>query len=67
MANAKENGPQAPIYLGGPSFQSQVIQAFANTGATAIGAKHVPAYASLRGMAAGRKNKRLHLYNPRYK
>lgn len=36
-----------PFWLGDLSFQSQVIQAFASTGAKAIVAENVPGYASL--------------------
>lgn len=38
-----------PFYLGDPAFQTEVIQAFASTGACAIIAEHVPGYASLDG------------------
>ena len=38
-----------PFYLGDLSFQAEVIQAFANAGASAIVAEHVPAYADLEG------------------
>ena len=38
-----------PFYLGSPAFQSEVIQAFAGTGARAIVAEHVPEYARMEG------------------
>lgn len=38
-----------PLWLGTPSFQSQVIQAFRKTGARAIVAESVPNYARLAG------------------
>ncbi|HLA98089.1 MAG TPA: hypothetical protein VJL34_06520, partial [Anaerolineales bacterium] len=38
-----------PFYLGAPAFQSEVIQAFANTGASAIVAERVPPFADLDG------------------
>lgn len=38
-----------PFWAGGPAVQSEVIEAFARTGAKAIVAEHVPGYASLTG------------------
>jgi hypothetical protein len=38
-----------PFWMGNPALQSEVIQAFANTGARAIVAEDVPNYASLVG------------------
>jgi hypothetical protein len=38
-----------PFWLGNPDFQSEVIQAFASTGAEAIIAEEVPGYATLTG------------------
>jgi hypothetical protein len=38
-----------PFYLGDINFQTQVIQAFASAGASAVVAEYVPAYASLPG------------------
>jgi hypothetical protein len=38
-----------PFYHGQPEFQAQVLAAFRETGASAVIAEHVPAYASLQG------------------
>jgi len=37
------------FWVGGPALQSEVVRAFASTGAKAIVAEHVPSYASLVG------------------
>jgi hypothetical protein len=37
-----------PFWLGTPTFQSQVIDVFRNTGAKAIVAEDVPGYAKLK-------------------
>lgn len=41
-----------PFWLGDPALQSEVVQAFASTGAKAIVAEHVPSYATLSGWHA---------------
>jgi hypothetical protein len=38
-----------PFWLGDPTLQSEVLHAFASTGAEAIVAEHVPGYATLSG------------------
>jgi hypothetical protein len=51
-----------PFWLGSSTFQSQVIEIFAETGAKAIVAEHVPPYASLVGWhRVGKSNYYIHV------
>jgi hypothetical protein len=53
-----------PFWLGEPALQREVIEVFADTGAKAIVAEHVPAYATLEGWyQVGHSNFYIYLTN----
>jgi hypothetical protein len=53
-----------PFYRGQPEFQAQVLGVFRETGASAVIAEHVPAYASLQGWEqVGATNYYIYLLN----